>query len=50
MDQELVGLNTDVNILVERNGQTYIKEVYCLTRVEGLIETAAACFDAYCTY
>ena len=38
MDQELVGLNTDVNILVERNGQTYIKEVYCLTRVEGLIE------------
>ena len=37
-DSKLIGLNSDVNFLEEKNGTIYFKEVYSINGIDGLIE------------
>ena len=38
IDLKLIGLNSDINFLEEKNGRVYCKEVYSLDGIDGLIE------------
>ena len=38
IDSKLAGLNSDINFLEEKNGTVYVKEVYSINDIYGLIE------------
>ena len=46
IDPKLVGLNSDVNYLVEKNGQTLIKEVYSLNINQTIIENVYGAYNS----